>query len=679
MSKTTKKIKFKRNDFLRALLTDTLPYEVPLLFSNYGYYRRLHEKADATLRDSCKLDLFPKDKWAIPYSYNIKKDSLDFRTLSVPHPAVQRDFCELYENYNQLMIGLCSRSAFSLRHPVKVATRYYERPRAAKSSTGDAAVEVEEDGFSQQERHASSFFSYQRYNLIHKFYESPDFHDLEKRFKHLRRLDISKCFNHIYTHSISWAAKNKDFGKEFKGDDTFEGQFDDLMQRSNYNETNGIVIGPEISRLFAEIILQSVDVAVERSLSGEFLAGRDYDVRRYVDDYFVFSNDDRLLDTIQSSLARHLSRFKLYLNSAKTFSQRRPFVTGQTGAKIELASLVDRIFEQHTRTAKEMREAIKKYSEISDKEDKEERAKPFAIKYVGNAAALAAGYVRDIKQIVTRNQTDFDLISNYFFSVISRQTIGLIERIKLKECDTKQVERLTRFLRTILDLIFFVYAMSPRVRATYQVSALCYSLSEFCNLMQKDSREFVKSLMSDHMRGILREAVDGGEGDNIEVVNLLSVLHSFGEQYLLTQPELLHVYGLELDEKKQLRTGRSTFGYFQIVTLLHYIAEDPRFSELRDAVFQHVQDKYDAESLVSIQRNSELTMLALDFIRCPYVPEARKELFAKELLKKHNSDNLKGRLPLLLDVVNKGDWFFSWHMRDALGELLWKKELRTAY
>jgi hypothetical protein len=677
MSKTTKKIKFKRNDFLRALLTDTLPYEVPLLFSNYGYYRRLHEEADSTLRDNCKLDLLPKNKWAIPYSYNIKKDSLDFRTLSVAHPAVQRDFCKIYEQYSQLIIGLCSRSTYSLRYPVKVATRYYERPRAAKSSATETAVEVEEDGFSQQEKHASSFFSYQRYNLIHKFYESPAFHDLEKKFKHLRRLDISKCFNHIYTHSISWAAKNKEYGKEFKGADTFEGQFDHLMQLSNYNETNGIIIGPEISRIFAEVILQSVDASVDRTLFTEnYLAGRDYDIRRYVDDYFVFATDERVLDTIQSTLARQLSRFKLYLNTAKTSSQRRPFVTGQTGAKIELASLVDRIFEQHTRSAKEMRLALK---EFLGKEDEKKSAKPFAVKYVGNAAALSAGYVRDIKQIVTRCQTDFDSISNYFFSVISRKTIELIGRINTKECDSKQLERLTRFLRTILDLIFFAYAMSPRVRATYQVSALCYSLSEFCNLMPKDSREFMKGLMSDHMRGILREAIDAGEGDNIEVVNLLTVLHSFGDQYLLTQSELLHIYGVELDEQQRLRTGRSTFGYFQIVTLLHYIAENPRFSELREAISQHVQDRFDTESLESIQRNAELTMLALDYIRCPYISQTRKELFAKELLKKHNNDNLKGRIPLLLDVINKGDWFFSWHMRDALGELLWKKELRTAY
>ncbi|AHN77431.1 hypothetical protein DA70_10430 [Pandoraea pnomenusa] len=679
MPKTTKKIKFKRNDFLRALLTDTLPYEVPLLFSNYGFYRRLHEKVDVILRDTCKLDLFPAKEWAIPYSYNIKKDSLDFRTLSIAHPAVQRDFCELYEKYSQLIIGLCSRSNFSLRFPVKVATRYYERPRTAKSTAPDKTIEVEEDGFSQQERHASSFFSYQHYNLIHKFYESSSFHELEKKFKHLRRLDISKCFNHIYTHSISWAAKNKAFGKEYKSEDTFEGRFDDLMQRANYNETNGIIIGPEISRLFAEIILQSVDAAVLNGLAEQLLPGRDYDVRRYVDDYFVFSNDERVLDTIQSLLGRHLAQFKLYLNSAKTNSQRRPFITGQTGAKIELAALVDRVFEKHTRSAKEMKKVLAEFTEISASEGKKQRTKPFAVTYIGNAATLAAGYIRDIKQIVSRNETDFDLISNYFFSIISRKAIELINRINPNDSDTKQVERLTRFLQTILKLIFFVYAMSPRVRATYQVSALCFSLSEFCNSMPKDSKEFMKSLMTDHMRAILREAIDGGEGDNIEVVNLLTVLRSFGEQHLLTKSELLNVYGLQLDENHRLLIGRSPFGYFQIVTILHYIADSSRFSDIREAVCEHVQERYDAETLVGLQRNSELTMLAFDFLRCPYVSPARKQHFARELLKKKTSDDLKGRVPMLLDVVNSGDWFFAWSSGDALGELLWKKELRTAY
>ncbi len=56
-------------------------------------------------------------------------------------------------------------------------------------------------------------------------------------------MDISKCFHHIYTHSMSWAVKGKNFSKNYVNADTFDGGFDKLMQLMNYNETNGILIG----------------------------------------------------------------------------------------------------------------------------------------------------------------------------------------------------------------------------------------------------------------------------------------------------------------------------------------------------------------------------------------------------------------------------------------------------
>jgi hypothetical protein len=52
---------------------------------------------------------------------------------------------------------------------------------------------------------------------------------------------------------------------------TFPFKFDQLMQRSNYNETNGIIIGPELSRIFAEIIMQSVDNNIINDLNKEGL------------------------------------------------------------------------------------------------------------------------------------------------------------------------------------------------------------------------------------------------------------------------------------------------------------------------------------------------------------------------------------------------------------------------
>lgn len=58
MSKKIKKIPFRRNDDLRVLLTEVLPYEVPLPFSNVGFYKRLRSGADKRIIERCKVDLF---------------------------------------------------------------------------------------------------------------------------------------------------------------------------------------------------------------------------------------------------------------------------------------------------------------------------------------------------------------------------------------------------------------------------------------------------------------------------------------------------------------------------------------------------------------------------------------------------------------------------------------------
>src|SRR3546814_6195653 len=83
------------------------------------------------------------------------------------------------------------------------------------------------------------------------------------------------------------------------------------MQRANYNETNGIVVGPEFSRVFAEIILQRVDQKVIANLAVNGLVfNRDYEIRRYVDDFFVFSNATEILDKVESRSEEHTSELQ---------------------------------------------------------------------------------------------------------------------------------------------------------------------------------------------------------------------------------------------------------------------------------------------------------------------------------------------------------------------------------
>lgn len=98
----------------------------------------------------------------------------------------------------------------------------------------------------------------------------------------------------------------------------FRTVFDSLMQQLNYNETNGIVIGPELSRIFAEIILQAIDNDIISDLEKKnVFFGKDYRIYRYVDDFFIFYNDHEVFSKTKASISICLTRYKLNLNKSK--------------------------------------------------------------------------------------------------------------------------------------------------------------------------------------------------------------------------------------------------------------------------------------------------------------------------------------------------------------------------
>src|SRR5262249_42694229 len=158
----------------------------------------------------------------------------------------------------------------------------------------------------------------------YKFFNSQEFVDLEKTFSIMRLADVSKCFSSIYSHTLAWAVKDVQHGKEATAAVSFANDFDALMQFSNYNETNGIPVGAEISRIFAEIILQSVEAAVLRKVKPQAIHGTDFAIRRYVDDYILFANTADMLDFIQRNISDSLRTFNLHLNEGKTSTIKRP-------------------------------------------------------------------------------------------------------------------------------------------------------------------------------------------------------------------------------------------------------------------------------------------------------------------------------------------------------------------
>lgn len=84
---------------------------------------------------------------------------------------------------------------------------------------------------------------------------------LEATADWLVKTDITRFYPSIYTHSIPWAAYGKEQVKKhigyYKG--SLADRLDLLVRSCNRNQTIGIPIGPETSRIIAEVISARVD------------------------------------------------------------------------------------------------------------------------------------------------------------------------------------------------------------------------------------------------------------------------------------------------------------------------------------------------------------------------------------------------------------------------------------
>ena len=368
------KVKYKlSNKKERVILSDVLPYEVPVIFSNRFFYKFLIEnqvnliphtnepsklKLEFNSQNRCRdqvktiLELLNPSKIdsrqldsiysrTIPFKFNIAHKTSDYRELAIIHPMNQILVVQFYDRYKDLIQYYASVSEFSLRTPSKVAKLgfYNDYYHFKNFDTNSYSTRIELQN--QEEEHLKSFFTYKKYSNIYKFYESHEYQDCEKKFDNLYQFDIQKCFDSIYTHSLAWAVLNKEIVKaNLSISETFANKFDVLMQNMNYGETNGILIGSEVSRIFAELLLQQVDRSVLYSLSSDKINNKkDFEIFRYVDDYFVFYNDEVIKNKIIDTYKRVLSEYKLFISESKTKEFAKPIVTSLTIAIYRLFSI----------------------------------------------------------------------------------------------------------------------------------------------------------------------------------------------------------------------------------------------------------------------------------------------------------------------------------------------------
>lgn len=313
------------------LKTEVLPLEIPNLFSNAPISDSIDE-----ILDTCIDELTNSDKsFEIPLKFSIKKNNGSLRDISVMHPRSQLRILIYVMRYEFLLINFLKKSNFNARKIIKLNKVTFNEEKYLKQKK----EKLEQDfGLSTisnipNEELENSFKRYFSYELGAKLFDilhSPGFQRSIHSFKYFLKLDIQGFFDSIYTHSLTWAiVGDKNIGKKYKNQKlskTFASQTDIVQQKSNNNETNGIITGPEINRIISDIILSQSDFVVEKKLKNEKLVnGKDYKIYRFIDDYYIFSFEKETLEKIEREIVAAISEYNLKLNLSKKEVQEQPF------------------------------------------------------------------------------------------------------------------------------------------------------------------------------------------------------------------------------------------------------------------------------------------------------------------------------------------------------------------
>jgi hypothetical protein len=589
----------------------------------------------------------------IPYNFRVAHN-LDGRMLSVVHPRNQVAVASFYATHSALILYHTSVSDFSLRRPVSVSRYAYFKDKLHEERM-DYATGVEEED--REYEQLGSYFVYRKYRNIHRFFESHKYHRSEKKYDAMVQIDVSKCFDSIYTHSLSWAILGKDQTKFSlkESTSTFGGRFDTLMQNLNHNETNGIVIGPEFSRIFAEIILQSVDVELLKKLAErENLTHKvDYEIFRYVDDFFIFYNDESSQLKIFETLQEILKSKKLSINTAKIKHYQKPIITEITIAKERISTLLNNEIDP-----------VLEEKPLADPSMPPKQNLVCAI----NVNRLIIRYKSAIKET---GVTYGDLL-NYTFAIAENKIEKLLNAYAESDKSDRDQKHLSNALLAIMEFAFFVYSASPKVNHTIR---LCRMIATSVNFLHTQRLPYeLKHLLFKYVHDNVLQQLEKntmGAHREVESLYLLISLSQIGREYWLPVSVLLKHFLIKEDQDTENYVRPAGFmSHFSITILLSYIKDKVRYAKLKAFVEAHIIAKLEYKKAYSSGDTESLLML-LDIVICTYISTATKYAIGQI----YGLDEAG-----LLSVQSANDrWFTAWGDKFDLGRELDAKRSREVY
>lgn len=625
----------------RVVISEVLPYEKPLFFSN-RYFSRLLKYYGVIVNDGCLvatknnvrgLDEFlkilggRKEDQKICFQYNISKDRFEKgRQLTIIHPFHQVEMVEFYEKYKMVILDFCQRSNFSIRFPYKIATHQ----KNIKGFPSYFAEELKpEEKVKDSIKH---YFAYKNYQNINGFYDDYRFLRAEKAFTKMYKLDLESCFESINPIFLSRALFNCDV-EDSKN--SIAEQFCN-MQKSYNNSSKGLVIGPEFSRLFAELILQQIDIATEKMLFDKFKYQRinDYVFYRYVDDGFFFYNEDEVKKQFLITYDEILSYYALKRNEGKCKDFiHRPFLENITIGKIKLTQLVDVKFQNRLTTLKGIQKV-----QNGDVDT------PTALDF--------KSFIKDVRSIIGTHEIKYKDITSFLFGIIQKRLAVLLldfnnlykqytESYYLGEVDRKgeglkeQYEiDFIDFAKNLMESLFFLYLCDMRMSTSIKLVSIINQLQLFVRgfylfgngeKSRKFGKNFINELdqkISDETRFVFMN-IKCSDSNQLEVLNLLEAQKMMSPVSKICN-SVLEKFLLDKEKFKEKLT------FFSAFELIHFIQFDDKFKMINQLLLEWIKKKLKLLS-ENGKSDAESIFTFMEIMCCPWISVQMKKKWIDDI------------------------------------------------
>lgn len=316
-----------RNEF-DYLITDTMPAEMPAPFTFAPFYRWLTDTSltnGKTMREAINESTlkkgFPENDFAsFPHRFLVKKKDGSDRILSCPSIIGATLMTMFVFRFQKDFLYDFSKTSFSIRRHESNSSLVYIG--AAGSGKRKAIRYISNFDYTENEllEKTGMFFDIRPMHSLNRLWKSSIWINSWNQFRGESCLhaDLERCFPSIYTHTIGWIfPKEGAESKAFNGSNDYHNVLDRVTMRINSNETHGIMVGPEFSRMAAETLLTEIDRRAILELEKKYRFDIDYRVLRFVDDYYIFGKTEAIRQDVLNCIEKHCHSFFLKINRLK--------------------------------------------------------------------------------------------------------------------------------------------------------------------------------------------------------------------------------------------------------------------------------------------------------------------------------------------------------------------------